>query len=169
MSVSVRRVLIQRLEELGEFKERLHDSSMTQYKRKQALKENMPADFVEERKEEIESRWFTHVLMLVGILSFPLIILGDYLWLSPETVSFGVKIGIAAFTVVVFVIASAYRIRGLANYYPVERSTPYSASSTRRVKTLHLPNIPTPGSPLRTVSPPLLPQLDNSHLPVPHS
>jgi len=117
MSVSVRRVLIQRLEELGEFKERLHDSSMTQYKRKQALKENMPADFVEERKEEIESRWFTHVLMLVGILSFPLIILGDYLWLSPETVSFGVKIGIAAFTVVVFVIASAYRIRGLANYY----------------------------------------------------
>ena len=46
MRMSTRKVLIQRLEDLGEFGERLNDSSMTQYKRKQALKENLPADFV---------------------------------------------------------------------------------------------------------------------------
>lgn len=117
MSLSSRSVLIKRLEDLGEFEERLNDSSMTQYKRKKALKENLPADFVEERKQEIESKWLPHVLMLVGVLIFPLIILGDYLWLAPETFSFELKIGVAAVTAVVFVMAGGYRIRGLVNYY----------------------------------------------------
>jgi uncharacterized membrane protein (DUF485 family) len=117
MNLPVRHVLVQRLEELGEFEERLNDSSMTQYKRKQALKENLPADFVKERREEIESKWLTHALMLVGVLIFPLIILGDYLWLAPETFTFGWKIGIAGVTAVVFVIAGVYCIRGLVNYY----------------------------------------------------
>lgn len=118
MSLSSRSVLIQRLEDLGEFEERLNDSSMTQYKRKKALKENLPADFVEERKQEIESKWLPHVLMLLGVLILPLIILGDYLWLiAPDAPSFELKIGIAAVTAVVFVMAGGYRIRGLVNYY----------------------------------------------------
>jgi len=83
MRMSTRKVLIQRLEDLGEFDERLNDSSMTQYKRKQALKENLPADFVKERKEEIEAKGYTHVLTLLGAPIFILIVLSDYLGFGP--------------------------------------------------------------------------------------
>lgn len=90
---------------------------MTQYKRKQALKENLPADFVTERKDEIESKWYTHISMFLVVLLFPVIILSDYLGFGSGTFVSGFAIGFAATAVAVFLLVGGYRIRQLANYY----------------------------------------------------
>ena len=123
MSLSTRSLLVQRLQDLGEFQERLEDTSMTQYKRKQALKESLPADFVEERKDELQSKWYVHTLMLLGVVIVPPYIVGEFVWFAPQTLSeviaepSGLFIAMVALAAVVFFGGGFYRLRELANYH----------------------------------------------------
>lgn len=122
MSLSFRNVLVQRLDDLGEFKERLHDSSMTQYKRKQAREAEMPPAFVRERREELRSKWYVHALMLLAIATVPPYVVADLVGYRMETFAgvfsdpSGLVIAMIVGALGVFFIGGAYRIRGLVNY-----------------------------------------------------
>lgn len=123
MHSPVRKILTQRLIDLGEFEERLNDSSMTQYERKKALKENLPADFVTERKDELQDKRYIHILMILLAVVGPALGLTQFFWYAPQTLAemlaepSTVAVGLGVFAVAVFFVAGGYRIHRLTNYY----------------------------------------------------
>jgi hypothetical protein len=123
MPDELRTYAMERLHELGEFDSDSMDTSTTQYERTQALKNGLPATFVEKRRREIrDNRWKVRLFVLGAVLNvvlLPTLLLGiasggslsDLASLSPWTLTAFVGFGLA-----VGLFSAAYRIRDYATH-----------------------------------------------------
>ncbi|NBC85439.1 MAG: hypothetical protein GVY25_04525 [Bacteroidetes bacterium] len=114
MSDATRRLLIDRLDDLGEFDRAVPDATRTQYDRAREREAGLSTEWVETRRDELESAAWTYWSMIFGILTAPFLIL---LLFSEMT---GWNGGVPEIAVVVAgivaIAGAAYRISTFMNY-----------------------------------------------------
>jgi len=114
MSDGTRRLLIDRLDDLGEFDRDVPDANRTQYDRAQEREAGLSKEWVETRRDELASSAWKYWSMIFGIVTGPFLTL---LLFSEIATWYGASIDIALVVAGIVAIAGGtYRISTLMNY-----------------------------------------------------
>ncbi|HHP7239341.1 hypothetical protein [Longibacter sp.] len=114
MSDATRRLLIDRLGDLGEFDRALHDTNHTRYDRAQEREAGLSPEWVERRRDELANAAWKYWSMIFGIVTGPFLMLLPFFEIAAWN---GAMPEIALVVAGVVAIAGGtYRISTLMNY-----------------------------------------------------